>query len=348
MTRSLSLLVLLVITVSIRAQNSSPSPISAEEVFSDGNSEEIVIPENYSGDFFGNPALLQDRPQSRLTGTRDFSNFIGFLGNPLQNIDPRAVTQLWPMFGSAWTSSTGPLPDTSFQLYGAGLNIALSERFSFGMNQGGFADVDISRRQFPRLSQLDPDGRFRDISRGGSRSGWLNLGGFFQYTFIQDVPRQFLLTGGLRWEAPAGSYEIFQGRGPVHLAPYITTGKEIGNYHVLATTGYQFPAGSGRDIVNLFYANLHLDRQCFGWLYPLVEMNWSYHTRSVDFDLPTRQGFFNFGNYESSGNMLAMGVGANAVLIRDRLEYGMLYSRSLATQRDFSFDGLIAKMVIRY
>src|SRR5262245_54794223 len=32
----------------------------------------------------------------RLTSNRDFPNFIGFLSNPLQNIDPRSLTQIWP------------------------------------------------------------------------------------------------------------------------------------------------------------------------------------------------------------------------------------------------------------
>ena len=46
-------------------------------------------------------------------------------------------------------------------------------------------------------------------------------------------PDQFLVTGGLRYEVPAGSYEAFQGHGPVHLAPYLTAGKEFGLFHVL-------------------------------------------------------------------------------------------------------------------
>ena len=76
------------------------------------------------------------------------------------------------------------------------------------------------------------------MEAGGSRDGFLNLGGFAQYTLVQDVEDQFLLTGGLRWEAPCGSHEVFQGHGPAHLAPYLTAGKELGEFHVLATTGY--------------------------------------------------------------------------------------------------------------
>jgi hypothetical protein len=216
------------------------------------------------------------------------------------------------------------------------------------LNQGGFADVHLSRKDRDLLALKDPTGRFRDVESGGSRSGWLNLGGFFQYTLIEDCADQFLLTGGLRWEAPCGSHEIFQGHGPLHLAPYLTAGKELDHFHVLTTAGYYFPAGPGGDNVNLFYADLHLDYQLFGWLYPLVEFNWIYHVASVDVDLPARRGFFNMDNFEASGNILTMAVGANAVLVPQRLEIGAAYLTSLATQRDFNVDGLMVKMVIRY
>jgi hypothetical protein len=300
----------------------------------------------------GRPSPYLDAPGPQesplLTGNRNFSSFIGFMSNPLQNIDPRAVTEVYPIFGSAWTSEAGPVPRGDVQIYGMGITVALSDRFALGLNQGGYADVHLSRNQRDRLALLDPLGRFRDVEAGGNRSGWLNLGGFFQYTLIQDVPNQFLLTAGLRWEAPCGSHDIFQGHGPAQLGTYLTAGKEFGCYHVLATTGYHFPAGPGSDSTNAFYANFHFDRQTFGWLYPLVEFNCIYHVTSVGLDLPARRGFFDLNNFEASGNIVSLAAGANAVLIRDRLEFGAVYTTSLATQRDFNFNGLLVKMVYRY
>src|SRR5262249_2979600 len=139
-----------------------------------------------------------------------------------------------------------------------------------------------------------------------------------------------------------------QGHGPVHLAPYATAGKELGKFHVLATVGYEFPAGAGHDTTDFFYANLHLDRQCFGRFYPLVEFNWTYHTTHVGVDMPTRRGFFDFNNVESSGNLVTLAAGANFVLIPERLEFGAVYTTPLATQRNFDFNGLLVKMVLRY
>src|SRR6516165_9213081 len=74
-----------------------------------------------------------------LTGNHNFPRFIGFMSNPAFNIEPRAVTELWPMFGSTWTNTIAALPSANMWIPGgAGLNVALSERLSLGINQGGY------------------------------------------------------------------------------------------------------------------------------------------------------------------------------------------------------------------
>ena len=45
---------------------------------------------------------------------------------------------------------------------------------------------------------------------------------------------------------------------------------------------------------------------------------------------------------------LFLAAGANAVLIPAKLEAGMVYTTSIAAQRDFGFNGFLAKMVLRY
>ena len=46
---------------------------------------------------------------------------------------------------------------------------------------------------------------------GQTRAGWLDIGGYFQYTVIRDVPNQFLATVGLGWTGPSGSSAVFEG-----------------------------------------------------------------------------------------------------------------------------------------
>ena len=284
-----------------------------------------------------------------LTGNQNFPNIIVFSSNPLQSIDPRAVTEIEPMFGSAWVSANNPfLPSGSLQVYGPALNVALSDRLSFGLNQGGYAQANFSNDRERLLARLGLP--IPDVDRGGTRQGWLNLGGFFQYTVIADVPNQFLLTAGLRWQSTlTGSTQLFQGgAGPWYLSPYLTAGKEFGCWHVLATTGYEFPAGSGDATTNTFYLNLHLDRK-IGWLYPLVELNGSYHTSTVNLNIATpRHGVIDLGTFESAGNSLTAAVGANAVLIPGKLELGAVYIRPVTSQGHFDFNGMLVKMVYRY
>jgi hypothetical protein len=312
-----------------------PMPLTSPGPFVDGSNPACL------------PPNLEGNARGRLSGNHNFDNFIGFMSNPVFNIDPRAVTELWPLFGSTWTSSIPALPSANIWIPGgAGINVALSERLSFGVNQGGYMVANFSRSQ-PGLF-VDHLGHLRNrLDFAGGRDGWLNLGVFGQYTLIQDVPDQFLVTGGLRVVAPIGSSAIFQGSGPAVLAPYLTAGKEIGDCHVLATAGYQFAAGSG-GAPSFFYGCVHLDWRTFGWLYPLVEFNGIYHVSHVDIDLPTRFDFIDFGDFDSTGNLVTLAAGANAVLCPGKLELGAVYETSIATQRNFSFNGFLVKMVYRY
>ena len=282
-----------------------------------------------------------------LRGNHNFDNFINWMGNPVQNLDPRAKTDIVPIFASTWFDASRPLPGGNAQVYGAALDLALSERFAIGLNQGGYAVADFNGRQSGFFT--DRFGRLHNRLEAatGQREGWLNIGGYAQYTFYEDVDNQCLATAGMRVETPSGAQEVFQGNGPVYLAPYLSLGKGIGDWHFLGITGFEFPTASGTANTNLFYGNVHIDRQ-FGWFYPLVEFNWTYHVSSIDVELPLRRGFLNLDNFSSTGNTISVVAGANAVLIKGRLEFGAGYDTPISTQRHFSANGVIAKLVIRY
>ena len=282
-----------------------------------------------------------------LDGNHNFDNFIGFLSNPVQNIDPRAVTEIYPLYGVAYFNETRALPGGNYQALGPGITVALSERLAVGLNEGGYAVANLNK---------GGSGFFQDrfgqvhnrLDFSGQREGWIDFGGFAQYTIIEDVPAQFLLTAGLFIDTPTGSKAIFEGNGPVHLAPYLTFGKEYRDFHVLGATGYQFPTGGGSSTSNIVYANLHVDRKCFGWLYPLVEFNYNFHVTSHDIDLPTRRGFIDLGNFDTEGDILTMTAGANAVIVKSKLEFGAGYTTSIATQSNFNVNAFLLKLTLRY
>ena len=270
--------------------------------------------------------LHAQNPGSCLTGNHNFPNFIGYMSNPLFGIDPWALTKITPLNDIAWITASGRLPGGTIEIPGAILDVALSERLAVGLTQGGYAWADLHQE----------------------REGWLNLGGYAQYTLIQNVPDQFLLTAGLHWTAPMGSKDIFQGFGPAKLAPYVTAGKEFCDFHILSTFGYAFPAGESNPSTQFFYGIVHLDRRCFGWLYPLIELNWVAHTSTVDVNMDVREGIIDLGSFSGSGNLATLTFGANAVLVPEKLEFGAGYTTSIATQHDFHVNALIVKMTYRY
>ena len=48
--------------------------------------------------------------------------------------------------------------------------------------------------------------------------------------------------------------------------------------------------------------------------------------------LPTRRGFIDMGNFEATGTVVSLAAGVNAVLIRERLEIGAVYTTVIASQ----------------
>jgi hypothetical protein len=315
-----SLLLLIVISSAGLAQEASREPARPSDPFP-----------SYEATFSGSTAILNGEPETStrgglLTSDRGFPRFIGFVSALELAIDPRSLTQMWPAFSSTWTSAFPPLSSGDMQAYGAGLSVALSDRLSLGLSKGGYVTSHFDK----------------------THDGWLNLGGYVQYTLIRDVPNQFLFTGGIQWEAPTGESSVFQGHGPAYLAPYITGGKEFGDYHILSTFGYQFQAQGGHDTVSTFYGTVHFDRRLFGWFYPLVEFNWGLVTSTIDLSSPTRRGFIDFGTVNATGDLLTVAPGFNAVLIPDRLEVGVVYQTPIASEHHLHYNEVLTKMIIRF
>ena len=61
-----------------------------------------------------------------------------------------------------------------------------------------------------------------------------------------------------------------------------------------------------------------------------------------------RHGVIDLGTFTSTGNSLTAAVGANAVLIPGKLEFGAVYTRPVVSQGNFDFNGVLVKMTYRY
>jgi hypothetical protein len=85
--------------------------------------ESVLAPAEMVSDGDAGPGGTGD-----LAGTHQFDNFIGFISNPFFNIDPRALTALYPLTSATWFSTLPALPNGNIWIPPAGaLTVAFSD-----------------------------------------------------------------------------------------------------------------------------------------------------------------------------------------------------------------------------
>lgn len=277
------------------------------------------------------PAMMDGESRGFLESDRAFPNFIGPISNPILTKDPRSLTELRPLFiNNNFPGANPVLQGGSAQIVAAQARFALTERLTLTADKDGWANI--------RANGLP------------HQSGFLNIGAGLKYTFVRDVENQFLAAVGIMYEIPSGEDAVFQGNGPGLWTGYVTVGKEFGdNYHVIVNAGYQI--GNSRYNSDMAYAQLHLDKQICGWLYPLVELNWFGYTSGGNVlprALGEGDGLVNFGTMNVSGlNIVTGAVGLKAMLSRN-VEVGVAYETPLTSRDNLFNHRVIAELILRY
>jgi hypothetical protein len=204
-----------------------------------------------------------------ITSDRCFSYFATPVTNPFLAEDPRAVSEIRPIF----MFQSIPNENASFrggnaEWFGTQLRIAFSDQLSFTINKFGAIAIN------PGNGAPEP---------GGFGFSEVHLGP--KFTFWRDEDMRLIGAAGLLFQIPAGRASVYQDTGSLSLVPYLTVGKNFlptgfGSFNVINTTGYSF--GTDRFRTDFFYNSLHLD---FDWMdrhriYPLLELNWFAYTNS--------------------------------------------------------------------
>jgi hypothetical protein len=271
-----------------------------------------------------------DRPFLKSDGA--FPNFIGPISNPVLAKDPRALTEARFLFVNNEIPEEHPLDGGNFQAYGLQVRAALTDRLSFIADKDGYASFH------PGV--------------GDNFSGWLDIALGFKYALVRDVETQTLVVAGLQYEPPTGEKAVFQGIGEGVLTPFVTIGKEFGCWHAIVNAGYQLGVNDNADS-EFYYASLHVDRQMFGWLYPLVEANWFHYTAGGD-EGPPREfgeldGLVNLGTQRVAGNdLVTVALGLKAKCCGDCLDIGFAWEKSVTGRMDFLDNRLLVEAIIRY
>lgn len=276
---------------------------------------------------------LTSEPERRpFESDRAFDNFIGPISNPIFTKDPRALTEARLLFIQNHIPSGHPLGGGDFQVYALQVRVALTDRLSFIADKDGHAVIKTPA--------------------GGKKTGWLNLAAGLKYSFIRDEERQLLVTSGFMFEPQTGEADVFQSNGRGLFTVFGTLGKEFGcKNHLLLNGGYHFPVDSNANS-SLFYAQVHLDRQMFGWMYPLVELNWFHWTQGGNRGLPPAlgegDGLLNLGTTGVAGNdLVTVAAGLKAKLSRN-LDAGFAYEVPISNRKDLLSNRVIAELILRY
>ncbi len=229
-------------------------------------------PRHDAGKFGDGLADLLDpeKPKEWLFSDHGFDCITTPISNPFLAEDPRALTEIRPIF--IYQNVPGSQPNFqggNIWFFGARGSIALTDRFSITLNKLGGIDVN------PNSANMPSDFGFAEV--------WLGP----KYTFWRDTQSGTVAAGGLIFQIPSGSSKTLQDTGNLSLTPYVSVGKTLqefnaGSFNGIAIAGYTFATNGSRS--DYFYMTGHLDFDVGNYhrFYPVAELNWFQYGKGGD------------------------------------------------------------------
>jgi hypothetical protein len=237
-----------------------------------------------------------------------FDIFTSPMTNPFFFLDPRASTEIRPIFIWQHTPNSNPVWNggNNFDYAVAG-SVAITPHISLVFNRFGFTTIS-------------PRGGTPDIQ---SHTGFSELLLGPKLTFLRSETSGTVAAAGLTFDIPAGSARVLQNTGHLTLVPYFSIAQnfgrsQYGSFNFMNTTGYTFRTDNTRS--ESLYSSFHLDYEIGKRFYPLIEANWRHYTRNggaraLDFE---GSDLANFGSQNvSSRNELTLAIGTRIVLTKN-------------------------------
>lgn len=263
-----------------------------------------------------------------------FDEFISPVTNPFFFEDPRALTELRPVFIFQNTPKRNPLfAGGNIEMFALQARLALNERLSIVMPKLGFIAF-----QPDAPSPLGDEIGFSEIVIGP------------KLTFWRDDSANILAAFGVHFEIAAGGSDVFQNTGSGSVVPYLTFGKELlDNLHFLGAIGYR--AGFDSDRSDSFFVSLHADYEFYRILYPFIEVTWFHYTSGGKVLVANFEGgdLFNFGSTQAGGeDIITLGVGGRVKILGDQLQAGAGFEFPLTKSKDILDWRLTIDLIWRY
>lgn len=286
-------------------------------------------------------AFAGSTTRSRFQSDHCFDYFISPVTNPHLFEDPRALTELRPVF--EWQRT----PNSNYIFQGGNnfnadlqARVALTERISIVLNRLGWVWTDVANPQ-------------QGVQTGNGFSE-VNIGP--KFTFIREETTKSVVAGGVTFELPVGSAQVNQDTGNLSIVPYASFAQHFGeftygSFNFMATPGYSFRTDNQRTEFFFLSGHLDYDFRDLHVFYPLVEVNWTRYTRNGNVRDIGFEGnnLFNFGSAGVAGHSdLNVAVGFR-YLFSQHIQFGLAGEMNvLGGSRHLDMLRVTADMIFRY
>jgi hypothetical protein len=228
-----------------------------------------------------------------------FNTLASPVSNPFYMEDPRALTEIKPIFMWQNTPSSNYIFTGGDNFFvGLQARVAFTDWLSLTINKLGWVWLEPET--------LAPHSGFAEVHLGP------------KVTIIRNANTGTYLAAGLIFELPVGSGQVLQSTGDLGLDPYISFAQNFGktsygSFNFMTTAGYSF--GVDGDRTDFAHVGLHLDYDVGNLhkIYPLIELNWFHYTSNGGVAPLGFEGsdFFNAGTTNIAGHdELRLAIGA--------------------------------------
>ncbi len=216
------------------------------------------------------------------------------------------------------------------RVYALQVRYAVTERLAIIATKDGYIQLR------PHVASLNAEG-FADIGAG------------LKYALIDDKEHNFILTPGLKYEAPSGAKQVFQGNGNGEVDLFVSAMKGWDNFHVTASVGGRVPLDFDKETSSLHYS-LQLDYYTCQWFIPFAVMNGQTvlsEAKALPFNV---EGFdlINFGSSNAEGfTQVAVGGGFRSRVCK-QADVGFAYEKGISTPKGIFDDRFTVDLIVRF
>lgn len=184
--------------------------------------------------------------------------------------DPFITTGVYPYYVWHEFPEHSVFKGGDTQVVAVQARLAITDRLAFIATKDGYRWHD------PKLGLLEDD------------HGWMNIAGGFKYLLVRDDRYDFYLTPAIRYEAPTGARDVYQGEGNGIVIPSVSAGwSPLENLHLIADVGGQIPLDSDFQSDSVFY-HVYADYQVHPRFTPFVQLSGTTWTGSGDGTFPIK------------------------------------------------------------